>query len=336
MPMNQETLFDGDQETLFATTFEIAVNGTTYYLRARDFEPLLSENTAGDVLRRLVQMNEIRPIGYSFKGFNSADGLQLYQTVREGHLIVIAFGEKQPMRFILTLEGIFPLADQQSAPYLPAKRYKVLKCKIEKTDTAQTYPQLRYEWVDRIRPFDRAYARIHPAGLPDDLDLSGVLRPFARKTDFISADFLALNGFFVRQSVVDILQNFDLPETTIYQAVAYHNKQPQPIFFVYTAPTALIDYELSLFEITGHALTGYKPQRLTLPNTEAFHAKMRELVQSRSDGQLIPRVIQLKGRPDVFKLPRNANFYFSAELQQAFQAAGITGYELKPLQFLIG
>lgn len=324
----QRIIYKGSDQSNFAS-FNLTMAGHEVKCYFSDFEKLTAADIDKQLLDNLVQQNQWTADNQL--RFKNANGLPIYTAIKNQHRIFIACGELQPALYALYLEGIVA---PQSEPQ--ASCYQLISIATD-TETMGCYPQVKdfYNPPSKAIYSDRNYARNHKYFLNAEIDLSIFeLSPSAKKTDFIAAQFLSSNGFFIRQSVKEILTKYDIPLTKIFTCTAYQNDKPEQIYFLQVLESNNIDYDKSTFLISG-GMHNTIHETIRFDSIEALRQKKTELVRTPERPSLEPQNIVLKKQAEIIKMPGTIDFYISPSLQQQFAKAGLTGYALSPASITI-
>ena len=99
-----------DERKIFESYYHIVDGNNSFELRPSDFKYIheLGNNLEDHVIVTLMQNIEASK---NMFGYSSSDGKSLYYNIfkigGEAYLLIISFGEVQPMLFALDLEGIW-------------------------------------------------------------------------------------------------------------------------------------------------------------------------------------------------------------------------------------
>ncbi|PWK77610.1 hypothetical protein LX99_02487 [Mucilaginibacter oryzae] len=104
-------LFDNTDDTLFNKTFDIKLpHGSISFddFANNNFEGL-ADVIGADNFNSIVKTAGFKTDGGFLNLYQGSDGLRLYYAKKGHHIFVFAFGEFQPQRYKVYLEGVWEL-----------------------------------------------------------------------------------------------------------------------------------------------------------------------------------------------------------------------------------
>ncbi|RKR11594.1 hypothetical protein C8C83_3334 [Flavobacterium sp. 90] len=109
----REKLFDGFESDIIHQTFEIAYANKKIKFKVTDFidnslKDLLNYINESELNQILSDLN-LSKVDSFIPKYKSVDNLDMYFCVKEDVLFLFSYGEMQPMRYVMFLEGIYNL-----------------------------------------------------------------------------------------------------------------------------------------------------------------------------------------------------------------------------------
>jgi hypothetical protein len=109
--MQREKLFDGFEEDIAHQSFEMSNGSITYIIQFSDIihAPLkdLSAKISRSCFDRLLQHFSLQGKTSLLGEYKSEESLTIYYVIRDDTVILFSFGEYQPARYMLYLEGFW-------------------------------------------------------------------------------------------------------------------------------------------------------------------------------------------------------------------------------------
>ncbi len=107
----REKLFDGFESDIIHQPFEIEYLNKKVNIKITDFidnslEDLLNYINESD-LNQIVSDLNLRKVDFFIPKYKSVDNLDMYFCVKEDLILLFSYGEMQPMRYVMFLEGIY-------------------------------------------------------------------------------------------------------------------------------------------------------------------------------------------------------------------------------------
>lgn len=106
--INKSKLFDGSEKELYETEFKFIVNNSEYIVKFTDFcDNPLKEMEDDTSFNTLIREGKFKLVDSIIVQYKSSENLDVYFFKHENIYFLFSFGEIQPSRFILYLEGIW-------------------------------------------------------------------------------------------------------------------------------------------------------------------------------------------------------------------------------------
>ncbi|SNR32877.1 hypothetical protein [Flavobacterium sp. ov086] len=107
----RENLFDGFESDIINQIFEIAYANEKFKFKITDFidnslEDLLNYINESELNQILSDLN-LSKVDSFIPKYKSVDNLNMYFCIKEDKKFLFSFGEIQPMRYVMFLEGIY-------------------------------------------------------------------------------------------------------------------------------------------------------------------------------------------------------------------------------------
>ena len=178
------------------------------------------------------------------------------------------------------------------------------------------------------RDYDRNYSRIYKEFLSDDLCMTDFkMQDEAIKTDFLSASYLGLNGFFVSERLREILAEFLIPNSKFFAGTFYHRGKACPLYFLQILELEDFDFGDSVYVVKGAQTEEFRAESLA-----ALRIKQSELNRAPRRPRLVPKRIKMRVCPDLMKVPLSSDFLISERLSERLDKESVTGHRLKKIR----
>jgi hypothetical protein len=107
----KEKLFDGFESDIIQQTFEIVSTNKKVNIKISDFIDNSLENLFNYInesdLNQIVSDLKLNKVDFFIPKYKSVDNLDVYFCIKEDAIFLFSYGEIQPMRYVMFLEGIY-------------------------------------------------------------------------------------------------------------------------------------------------------------------------------------------------------------------------------------
>ncbi|MCO5947150.1 hypothetical protein [Mucilaginibacter flavidus] len=151
-------------------------------------------------------------------------------------------------------------------------------------------------------------------------------------TDMLSSNFLVMNGFFVSQAFVTLLEGFNICGGKYRDVYIKYLSKKKGYKFLNLIMCPNISFEESSFFIEDE-INDEKPEEIKLSSVEDFVTSINKLQNEKGYGFTInPKKIVLKKMYDLFKYEISGRFLISEELKSALEKSELSGYVIRPFK----